>query len=289
MLHRGFTRLPCRELSSATAFITRPHRNNYLLSYPTKLVLADGSSVTFRYHEPRQIITLPLDISTLSEEEAKLRLERRKPKTRVKIQEEEETRFDANRGRHHTSLHKEEQTGNKMSEKTHNAQLHKDESSSMSVENVNAHAKSQKSGVTSYIHFAHWEDVRDEEEDDSLSELVAIEKVGTDEKLKPLEDDEAIDISDENTKRSKGGEKRETGLLLHDFESVPESRTAAKRLRTLERKMDRDSEFADAYCAETNECFDKGDARVLSPKGAVRVMEKIPAELSAKVQVLPSA
>ncbi|KAF6214453.1 hypothetical protein GE061_009196 [Apolygus lucorum] len=123
-------------------------------------------------------------------------------------------------------------------------------------------------------------DIRDEEEDDRLTELVAIEKVGTeeDEKLKPLEDDVAIDISDENTKRSKGGENRETGLLLHDFESVPESRTAAKRLRTLERKMDRG--FADANGA----MLDKGNARVLSPKGAERVMETIPAELSAKVQ-----
>ncbi|KAF6213222.1 hypothetical protein GE061_010939 [Apolygus lucorum] len=140
--------------------------------------------------------------------------------------------------------------------------------------------------VTSHIHFAHWEDVRDEEEDESLTELVAIEKVGTeeDEKLKPLEDYVAIDISDETTKRTKGSEKRETGLLLHDFESVPESRTAAKRLRTLERKMDRDSEFADANCAEMNECCDQGYARGLSPKGAERVTETIPAELSAKVQ-----
>ncbi|KAF6197765.1 hypothetical protein GE061_008731 [Apolygus lucorum] len=103
-----------------------------------------------------------------------------------------------------------------------------------------------------------------------------------DEKLKPLKDDVAIDISDKNTKRSKGGEKRETGLLLHDFESVPESRTAAKRLRTLERKMDRDSEFADENCAEMNECFDKGNARVLSTEEGDRVMETIPSELTAK-------
>uniref|UniRef100_A0A0K8S6R8 39S ribosomal protein L55, mitochondrial n=1 Tax=Lygus hesperus TaxID=30085 RepID=A0A0K8S6R8_LYGHE len=97
MFHFGVRQLSCRKLSSATAFITRPHRHNYLLTYHTKLVLADGSSVTFRYHEPRQIITLPLDISTLSDEEAKLRLERRKPKTKVKIQDEEVSRFDPNR------------------------------------------------------------------------------------------------------------------------------------------------------------------------------------------------
>ncbi|BET02489.1 Mitochondrial ribosomal protein L55 [Nesidiocoris tenuis] len=86
-----------RELSSATAFVTRPHRRDYLLTYPTKLVYADGSSVTIRYHEPRQIITLPLDISTLSEEEAKARLEKRKPKSKVQVKEEEVSRFNANR------------------------------------------------------------------------------------------------------------------------------------------------------------------------------------------------
>ncbi|KAF6203505.1 hypothetical protein GE061_001836 [Apolygus lucorum] len=141
--------------------------------------------------------------------------------------------------------------------------------------------------VTSHIHFAHWEDVRDEEEDDRLTELVAIEKVGTEEeneKLKPLEDDVAIAISDETTKRTKGGERRKTGLLWPDFKSSESRRTAANRLRTLKRKMDRDSEFADENCVEMNECFDKGNARVLSTEEANRVMETIPAELSATVQ-----
>ncbi|KAF6207466.1 hypothetical protein GE061_015912 [Apolygus lucorum] len=47
-------------------------------------------------------------------------------------------------------------------------------------------------------------------------------------------------------------------------------------------KEDRDSEFADENCAEINECFDKGNARVLSTEEADRVMETIPSELTAK-------
>ncbi|XP_073973446.1 mitochondrial ribosomal protein L55 [Rhodnius prolixus] len=84
-----------RNLSSASAAITRIHRLKYFRHYPTKVILPDGSSITIRYHEPRQIIKLPLDISTLSEAEAKARLERRRPKTKVKEQQEDVAHFDA--------------------------------------------------------------------------------------------------------------------------------------------------------------------------------------------------
>ncbi|XP_014250677.1 39S ribosomal protein L55, mitochondrial [Cimex lectularius] len=76
-------------LSSASAALTRPHRGKYFLEYPTKVVLSDGSSITVRYHEPQQIIKLPLDLSTLSEAEAKARLERRRPKVKVVIENDD--------------------------------------------------------------------------------------------------------------------------------------------------------------------------------------------------------
>uniref|UniRef100_A0A1B6MN37 39S ribosomal protein L55, mitochondrial n=2 Tax=Graphocephala atropunctata TaxID=36148 RepID=A0A1B6MN37_9HEMI len=84
-----------RNLSSSSASITRIHRLKYLMHYPTTVVLPDGSSIVVRYPEPRKIITLPLDISTLSEADAKKRLERRKPKTKVVIQEEEKDTFSS--------------------------------------------------------------------------------------------------------------------------------------------------------------------------------------------------
>ncbi|XP_046673255.1 39S ribosomal protein L55, mitochondrial [Homalodisca vitripennis] len=86
-----------RNLSSSSASITRIHRLKYLQHYPTTVVLPDGSSIIVRYPEPRKIITLPLDITALSESEAKIRLERRKPKTKVEIVEEERDTFSSKR------------------------------------------------------------------------------------------------------------------------------------------------------------------------------------------------
>jgi len=84
-----------RWLSSASASITRVHRSNYLLTYKTLLVNHDGSTYTIRHHEPKQIIKLPLDVTTLSGEEARARIERRRPKTKIKIQEETLTTFSS--------------------------------------------------------------------------------------------------------------------------------------------------------------------------------------------------
>ncbi|CAH4019598.1 unnamed protein product [Pieris brassicae] len=51
--------------------------------YPTKVVLPNGASINIRYNEPRKIIKLPLDLSLLSDEEKKIRLDRRKPKKKA--------------------------------------------------------------------------------------------------------------------------------------------------------------------------------------------------------------
>ncbi|KAL7727780.1 hypothetical protein ACLKA6_019723 [Drosophila palustris] len=78
-----------RTLSSATASVTRLHRSVYCRQYPTVVVHPDGSTTTIRYHEPRKIIKLPLDLTTLSDVERKARLEARKPRKKVKIMEEQ--------------------------------------------------------------------------------------------------------------------------------------------------------------------------------------------------------
>lgn len=80
-----------------TAAITKKHRAIYEHTYPTTLVLSDGSSIEIEYHEPRKIIVLPLNMSDLTEEEQKKRLEMRKPKTKVVITEDIEDSFDENR------------------------------------------------------------------------------------------------------------------------------------------------------------------------------------------------
>uniref|UniRef100_A0A6V7LQX9 39S ribosomal protein L55, mitochondrial n=1 Tax=Bracon brevicornis TaxID=1563983 RepID=A0A6V7LQX9_9HYME len=86
-----------RELNCWTAAITKKHRKIYERTYPTVLIHPDGSSTDVQYHEPLKIIKLPLDLSTLSEAEKKIRLERRKPKTKVKIEEDIEDNFDASK------------------------------------------------------------------------------------------------------------------------------------------------------------------------------------------------
>ncbi|XP_020287662.1 39S ribosomal protein L55, mitochondrial [Pseudomyrmex gracilis] len=86
-----------RNLNCWTAAITKKHRAVYERTYPTILVLPDGSSIDMEYHEPRKIIVLPLNIAELSEEEMKIRLAKRKPKSKIVIAEEIEDSFDENR------------------------------------------------------------------------------------------------------------------------------------------------------------------------------------------------
>jgi large subunit ribosomal protein L55 len=70
---------------------------NFPFIFRTVVVNPDGSTFMIRYHEPRAIITLPFDLSTLSEADRKARLEKRKPKRKVKIEAEVDDQFNANK------------------------------------------------------------------------------------------------------------------------------------------------------------------------------------------------
>ncbi|XP_043797929.1 39S ribosomal protein L55, mitochondrial [Apis laboriosa] len=83
-----------RNLNCWTAAITKKHRKLYLNTFPVYLVLPDGSSINIEYEEPRKIITLPLNLNTLSQEERQSRLEKRKKIVKVKIIEEYQDEFD---------------------------------------------------------------------------------------------------------------------------------------------------------------------------------------------------
>uniref|UniRef100_A0A1A9VR26 39S ribosomal protein L55, mitochondrial n=1 Tax=Glossina austeni TaxID=7395 RepID=A0A1A9VR26_GLOAU len=82
-------------ISSSSASVTRLHRAVYTRQYPLVMILPDGSSINVRYTEPRKIVKLPLDLSTLSEIERKARLEARKPRKKLKVVEEIEDNFNA--------------------------------------------------------------------------------------------------------------------------------------------------------------------------------------------------
>lgn len=77
-----------RHINCNRAAIAKVRRTTYKRLYPTLLVNADGSTLTIRYHEPRKIIKLPLDLSTLSEEQRMVRLEKRKPKVKVVVDDD---------------------------------------------------------------------------------------------------------------------------------------------------------------------------------------------------------
>lgn len=84
-----------RSLNCWTAGITKVHRKNYLNTYPTILVLPDGSSINIEYeYEPRRIIILPFDLSVLDPEKRRMRLEKRKLVKKIKIVDEYQDDFD---------------------------------------------------------------------------------------------------------------------------------------------------------------------------------------------------
>lgn len=86
-----------RNFNCWRAAITKPHRQAYVRTYPSLLVLPDGSSINIQYHEPRKIIVLPIDVSTLSQAEYAKVLTRRIPKMKQKKVEEIEDTFDESR------------------------------------------------------------------------------------------------------------------------------------------------------------------------------------------------
>uniref|UniRef100_A0AAG5CSM3 39S ribosomal protein L55, mitochondrial n=1 Tax=Anopheles atroparvus TaxID=41427 RepID=A0AAG5CSM3_ANOAO len=61
------------------------------------MVLPNGATININYHEPRRIIKLPLDLSLLSEAERKSRIEKRKPKQKIRIEDDVEDTFNANK------------------------------------------------------------------------------------------------------------------------------------------------------------------------------------------------
>jgi large subunit ribosomal protein L55 len=61
--------------------------------YKVRLQKPDGSSYIIRYHEPRELVRLPVDPNSLTEEEKQARLNRLKPEKEIEVHEfdDEET------------------------------------------------------------------------------------------------------------------------------------------------------------------------------------------------------
>jgi len=84
-----------RQLNANRTAVTKIGRQVYARTYPTILVQQDGSTYTIKYKEPRKIIKLPFDTSSLSEAEKIKRIESRRPKKKIVIEDEIEDTFDA--------------------------------------------------------------------------------------------------------------------------------------------------------------------------------------------------
>lgn len=78
------------------ASITRMKREHYVRTYPVLLLQPDGSTITIRYEKPRKLLKLPVDVSSLTEEEKKERIKIFRPPKKMEVREEVEDDFDVN-------------------------------------------------------------------------------------------------------------------------------------------------------------------------------------------------
>ncbi|XP_075705089.1 large ribosomal subunit protein mL55 [Rhinoderma darwinii] len=82
--------------NSNKACVGRSGRTSFLRSFPVLLVQPDGSTLTIQYKEPRRMLIMPLDITTLSEEERKARLRQRNQAKKIGAKKEKVVDDDFN-------------------------------------------------------------------------------------------------------------------------------------------------------------------------------------------------
>ncbi|CAH8874105.1 unnamed protein product [Trichobilharzia szidati] len=83
----------CRNNANRAVF-TRIHRRIYSRTYPVNLVYPNGGYIRLRFHEPRVMLQIPVDLDECSPEEKQKRILRRHPRSKLNLQEQLEDTFD---------------------------------------------------------------------------------------------------------------------------------------------------------------------------------------------------
>ncbi|CAH8678544.1 unnamed protein product [Schistosoma rodhaini] len=84
---------PCR-CNANRAALCRTKRRLYGRTYPVSLIYPNGGSIRIRFHEPRIMLQIPLDLNDCSPEERQKRLLRRAPRSKLTLLEQIEDTFD---------------------------------------------------------------------------------------------------------------------------------------------------------------------------------------------------
>jgi len=83
-----------RYLNANRCVVTKIKRAKFSRMYPTTAVLPDGSTITIKYPEPRQLIRFPINIEEATEEDKRRIQLLRRPKQKLIVTEDTGKGFD---------------------------------------------------------------------------------------------------------------------------------------------------------------------------------------------------
>jgi len=86
--------LPVRHLNANRCVVTKVKRTRFARLHPTLAVLPDGSTITIKYSEPKQLIKFPIKLEEASEEVKKRIQLLRRPKQKLVVTEDTGSGFD---------------------------------------------------------------------------------------------------------------------------------------------------------------------------------------------------
>jgi len=87
-------RASVRHLNANRCVVTKVKRARFARLHPTMAALPDGSTITIKYPEPRQLIKFPIKLEESTEEDQKRIQLLRRPKQKLIVTEDSGSKFD---------------------------------------------------------------------------------------------------------------------------------------------------------------------------------------------------